>query len=103
MIKANLKKSPIRTIIDRNNILNIKVTDQNTGQMLDGIPIEIIHNNKKATLFSDKKGAIEYDIGTIYKKSISQILFSIDYAKIFDDIKDAKNILTHLKDFGSLR
>ncbi len=103
LIKANLKKSPIRTIIDRNNILNIKVTDQNSGQMLDGIPIEIIYNNKKASLFSDKQGVIEYDIGTIYKKSISQILFSIDYAKIFNDIKDAKNIPTHLKDSESLK
>ena len=103
LINANLKKSPIRTIIDRNNILHIKVTDQNTGQMLDGIPIEIIHNNKKATLFSDKKGAIEYDIGSIYKKLISQILFSIDYAKIFDDLKETKNLLTHLKDFGSFK
>ena len=102
-IKANLKKSPIRTIIDRNNILYIKVMDKNTGNMLYGIPIEIIHNNKKATFFSDRKGAIEYDIGTIYKKSIYQILFSIDYAKIFDDPKDAKNILTNLKDFGSLK
>ena len=102
LIKANLNKSPIRTIIDRNNILNIKVMDQNTDKMLDGIPIEIIHNDEKATFFSDKKGSIEYDIGTINKKSISQILFSIDYAKIFDDPKDAKNILTPLKDFGSL-
>ena len=57
----------------------------------------------KKLLFSDKKGVIEYDIGTIYKKSISQILFSIDYAKIFDDIKDAKNIPTHLKDSESLK
>ena len=71
--------------------------------MLDGIPIEIIYNNKKTSLFSDKKGVVKYDIGTIYKKSISQILFSIDYGKIFDDPKDAKNVLTHLKDFGSFK
>ena len=102
-IKADLKKSPIRTIIDRNNTLYIKVMDKYTGKMLNGIPIEIVHNNKKATFFSDREGTIEYDIGLIYKKSISQILFSVDYAKIFDDPKDAKNIPTHLSDSESLK
>ena len=102
-IKAKLKKSPIRTIIDRINILQIKVMDQNNNKMLAGIPVEIIHNNKKTTFFSDKKGVIEYDIGTIYKRSVSQILFSIDYAKIFDDQSNAENILIYLKDFGSLK
>tara|TARA_X000000950_G_scaffold140387_1_gene174233 strand:+ start:436 stop:1746 length:1311 start_codon:yes stop_codon:yes gene_type:complete len=103
LIKANLNKSPIRTIIDRSNIIHIKVMDRNTGKMLDGIPIEIIYNDEKATFFSDKKGSIEYDIGTINKKSISQILFSVAYAKIVDDPNYAKNILTHSKDFESLK
>ena len=102
-IKANINNNPIRTIIDRNNILRLKILDLKTGKMLNGIPIQIVHNDKKVTFFSDRKGTIEFDIGTLNEKSTSQILFSIDYAKIFDDPNDAKNILTHSKDFGSLK
>ncbi len=102
-IKAIIKKSPIRTIIDRNNILTLEVLDDKSGKMLNGIPIQIVHNYKKNTFFSDRKGVIKYDIGTIYEKSTSQILFSVDYSKIFDDPENAKNILNHLKDFGSVK
>lgn len=101
-IKANINNNPIRTIIDRNNILRLQILDFKTGKPLNGIPIQIVHNDKKVTFFSDRKGTIEFDIGTLYEKSTSQILYSIDYAKIFDDPNDAKNILTHSKDFGSL-
>ena len=101
-IKANINNNPIRTIIDRNNILRLQILDLKTGKTLNGIPIQIVHNDKKVTFFSDRKGTIEFDIGTLYEKSTSQILYSIDYAKIFDDPNDAKNILTHSKDFGSL-
>ena len=102
-IKANINNNPIRTIIDRNNILRLEILDLKTGKMLNGIPIQIVQNDKKVTFFSDRKGTIEFDIGTLNEKSTSQILFSIDYAKIFDDPNDAKNILTHSKDFGSLK
>ncbi len=102
-IKAKMKNTPIRTIIDRNNILSIEILDQKTGKMLDGIPIQIVYNDNKTTFFSDRKGAIEYDIGTINEKSTSHILFSLDYSKIFDDPEDGNNILMDLKDFGSLK
>ena len=102
-IKANINKSKIRTIIDRNNILTIKVTDRKTEKMLSGIPIQINHNGKITTFISDEKGNIEFDIGTVNEKSIFQILFSLDYSKLFDDPQDAKNTLTNLKNFGSLK
>jgi len=102
-IKANINKKKIRTIIDRNNILTIKVLDQNSGKMLNGIPIQINHNDKKTTSLSDRNGVLKYDIGTINEKSISQIFFSLDYSKVFDDPEDAKNLLTYLKNLGSLK
>ena len=103
LIKANIDKGEIRTIIDRNNSLTIKVLDEKTGKLLNGIPIQINQSGKNFTLISDRKGIIEFDLGTINEKSIFQVLFSLDYSKLFEDPNDAKNILSHLKNFGSIK
>ena len=57
-IKANFKKEKIRTIIDRDNILTVKVFDKLTGRKLKDIPIKINQSNKTSTYFSDKKGIL---------------------------------------------
>ena len=68
-VKAFLQNENIRTIIDRDNILTIKVFDKETGKMLKDIPIKIKQSNESFTYISDKKGYIKVDIGNKIKNS----------------------------------
>ena len=101
-IKANFKKEKIRTIIDRDNILTVKVFDKLTGRKLEDIPIKINQSNKTSTYFSDKKGHIELDIGNRVEKSMLDILFSLDYTKLFENKEKQKNILITSNNLGSI-
>ena len=92
-IHGNLSKNNIRTIIDKNNIINVKVKDRNTGASLIGMPIKTNYHELSKTLISDKKGVIEFDLGSLNQRSTFQTNFSLDYEALINDLNDVENIL----------
>ena len=102
-IIAILNKNNIRTIIDKNNIIKIKVEDRNTGESLIGIPIKITHHDMSRTLISDRKGKIEYGLHNFNQRSTFQANFSLDHQALVDDLEDVQNILKLNKNIGSLK
>ncbi len=102
-IHGNLSKNNIRTIIDKNNIINVKVKDRNTGAPLIGMPIKINYHESSKTLISDKKGVIEFDLGSLNQRSTFQTNFSLDYEALINDLDDIENILKPNRNVSSLK
>ena len=100
-VKAFLENDNIRTIIDRDNILTIKVFDKESGKALKDIPIKIKQSNESSTYMSDEKGYIKVDIGNKIKNSRFEILFFLDHTMLFEKEEDRENIILSSKILGS--
>ena len=100
-VKAFLENDNIRTIIDRDNILTIKVFDKESGKALKDIPIKIKQSNESFTYISDEKGYIKVDIGNKIKNSRFEILFFLDHTMLFENEEDRENIILSSKILGS--
>ena len=99
-VKAFLENDNIRTIIDRDNILTIKVFDKESGKALKDIPIKVKQSNESFTFISDEKGYIKVDIGNKIRNSRFEILFFLDHTMLFEE-EDRENIILSSKILGS--
>ena len=101
-VKAFLQNENIRTIIDRDNILTIKVFDKETGKMLKDIPIKIEQKVMKVLPISQIKKVISMLILVIKLKLQVWNLLFLDHARLFDGEEDRENILLSSKNLGSI-
>ncbi len=90
---ATLEKEIVKTLVDRENSIIIKVKDRQTGADLNGVPVKIILPDKEVSLFSDKNGMIQYVLNGVSIASTFEILFELNTIELLKELNNANPIL----------
>ena len=82
-LSAKLKNSTVKTFIDRENNIKIKVTDRFNGRELTGIPVKLLFENNHYTIYTDAEGLITHDFTTPTSASSFAMQYLFDYDTLF--------------------
>ena len=101
-ISASLSNNKIRSFVDRNTVLIIKVVDMVKGDALKGMPIKIVFPDSQITFSSDKHGLIEYGLDSFIEPSSFQIKLELDHEELMTELDDISNRLKPNRKINSI-
>ncbi|MBT3945760.1 MAG: LPP20 family lipoprotein [Candidatus Marinimicrobia bacterium] len=92
-ITGTLDFTTMKLFVDRENSLQILVTDKQTGTILSGIPVLIKSITDEISIYSDRLGKITYDIPVQSMESSFSIKYELDDQELFKDLSYQNDIL----------
>ena len=93
VITGTLANQKIRTLVDRENTIEIRVMDKESGKSLDNFPIKITLPTYHITLLSNKNGNISHTFKGMTLASSFDILFQLDQEEMFKELNENNQIL----------
>jgi len=93
-LEALIAKKTIRTFVDRENSVMIRVKDKESGNLIGGVPVELNIKDKSFTLYSDSDGLVRYNLPSFAYVTSLNIQFQLNLDEIFKDLNTKKNVLS---------
>ncbi len=83
----------MRSYVDRDKIIALKVFDNKSGSPLSGFPIKVLYPDSIFSIYSNSNGIIQYPFQDIGKSSTIAIKYIFDQNKLYEDLEQSDLIL----------
>ena len=93
-LEALIDKKTIRTFIDRENSITIRVKDKENGNFIGGVPVELNIKDKDYTVYSDSDGLVRYNISSFPYTTSLNIQFQLNLDEIYKSLNTNENVLS---------
>ena len=93
-LEALIDKKTIRTFIDRENSITIRVKDKENGNFIGGVPVELNIKDKDYTVYSDSDGLVRYNMSSFPYTTSLNIQFQLNLDEIYKSLNTNENVLS---------
>ena len=93
-LEALIDKKTIRTFVDRENSIAIRVEDKESGNLIGGVPVELNIKDNNFTIYSDSDGLVRYKMSSFPYATSLNIQFQLNLDEIFKSLNTKENVLS---------
>ena len=93
-LEALIDKKTIRTFVDRENSITIRVEDKESGNLIGGVPVELNIKDKNFTIYSDSDGLVRYNLPSFPYATSLNIQFQLNLDEIYKSLNTKENVLS---------
>ena len=93
-LEALIDKKTIRTFVDRENSITIRVEDKESGNLIGGVPVKLNIKDKNFTIYSDSDGLVRYNMSSFPYTTSLNIQFQLNLDEIFKSLNTKENVLS---------
>ena len=93
-LEALIDKKTIRTFVDRENSIAIRVEDKESGNLIGGVPVELNIKDKNFTIYSDSDGLVRYNLPSFPYATSLNIQFQLNLDEIYKSLNTNENVLS---------
>ena len=93
-LEALIDNKTIRTFVDRENSITIRVEDKESGNLIGGVPVELNIKDNKFTIYSDSDGLVRYNLPSFPYATSLNIQFQLNLDEIYKSLNTNENILS---------
>ena len=90
---GSVKKKQMKTYVDRDNSVQLKVTDRQDQTPISGVPVLIRMGQRVETQYTNRNGEIVYDMAGISPNASFEIRFQLDNNELFKEFSQQHSIL----------
>ena len=92
-LEAMIDNETIRTFVDRENSIRIKVKDKENSRSISGVPVKVTVRNDESTFYSESDGLIRYNFSGLSSVSTLRLQFFLDYSELFKGLNEIDHTL----------
>ena len=93
-LEALVDKKRIRTFVDRENSITIRVKDKESGELISGVPVKVNLQDQDLTIYSESDGLIRYSLSGFSNATTLKVQFQLNNNELFKGLDKKGNILT---------
>ena len=93
-LEALIDKKTIRTFVDRENSITIRVKDKESGELISGVPVKVNLQDQDLTIYSESDGLIRYSLSGFLNATTLKVQFQLNNDELFKGLDKKGNILT---------
>ena len=93
-LEALVDKKRIRTFVDRENSITIRVKDKESGELISGVPVKVNLQDQDLTIYSESDGLIRYSLSGFSNATTLKMQFQLNNDELFKGLNKKGNILT---------
>ena len=93
-LEALIDKKTIRTFVDRENSIAIRVEDKESGNLIGGVPVKLNIKDKNFTIYSDSDGLVRYNLPSFPYATSLNIQFQLNLDEIYKSLNTNENVLS---------
>ena len=87
-LEAMIDNETIRTYVDRENTIRIKVKDKENSRSISGVPVKVTVGTDESTFYSESDGLICYNFSGLSSVSTLRLQFFLDYSELFKGLNE---------------